>query len=88
MPTIGQCDDDTADEDNDRNKRIDMGILKSHAAQLAEHFDSVLIIATKYRPAGGGTSHSSYGEGDWYARYGAARAWLKNEDAKFSNMGD
>lgn len=51
-------------------------LLKRHANMLAEHFSSVQIIATKLEPDGG-TRGFGQGSGDWYARLGAARAFLQ-----------
>ncbi len=56
-------------------------ILRQHASQLAEHFDAVQIIATRYAPENDGTVIVSWGAGNWFARYGSVGAWLRKEDA-------
>lgn len=63
------------------HEEIDEGlkILKAHAVAMSEHFDSVQIIATKLMPDGS-TRMRPYGEGNWYARYGSVRDWLKREE--------
>lgn len=53
-------------------------ILKRHALQLVEHFDSVQIIATKRHQAG--TLIVPRGEGNWYARYGSVRDWVLRQE--------
>lgn len=55
-------------------------IVKSHVAQLSEHFDSVQIVCTKQHE--GGTIVVPYGEGNWFARYGSVKEWVvKREEA-------
>jgi len=55
----------------------DLKILKSHALQLAEHFDTVQIITTRLDPEEEGTFIIDHGEGNWFARYGSVMAWLR-----------
>lgn len=59
-------------------------ILKQHALQLVEHFDSVQIVCTKRHQSG--TLIVPRGEGNWYARYGSVRDWVlrQEEDSKCS----
>lgn len=54
-------------------------LVKTHVAQLAEHFDSVQIFCTKVNPVEGqrGTASVTYGAGDQYARMGVTDLWLR-----------
>ena len=56
-------------------------LLDSHAAQLAEYFDSVQIIVTLTEDDAG-TALYSMGKGDWYARQGAIREWVRRDEAR------
>lgn len=48
---------------------------------LGEHFDSVMIFATRHEPAEHqGTLTFRWGSGNWYARYGHVREWLIREE--------
>lgn len=58
-------------------------MLSAHAARLSEHFGSVTIITTSpHLDPGGGTELIVRGAGDWFARHGAARAWVRGYDAQ------
>lgn len=70
------------DDDDDTRDR-DLELIRSHAAQLAEHFDAVQIIVTRHDPAGGGgggTVMADHGEGNWFARYGSVREWVTKHE--------
>jgi hypothetical protein len=80
-PTASDSYDGDAEDAKQQAK--DMAMLKSHAVQLAEHFDSVQIICTR----GDGdrqdcTIGADYGQGNWYARVGSVQDWLKNVGKK------
>jgi len=63
-------------EDNERKRQeADLTRVKEHVGQLIEHFDSVQILCTRSDPEAGGTVCVSWGAGNWYARYGQARAF-------------
>lgn len=66
-------------------EEIDLAIIKRHAAQLAEHFDSVQVFAT--RKSEDGTVNAQWGEGNWFARFGQVRAWLVQEEGQFHSRG-
>lgn len=68
--------DDEAMEDRQR----DLDIIKSHAAQLAEHFDSVQIFCTRHAAEHDGTINAQWGEGNWFARYGSVRDWVVKKE--------
>lgn len=72
--------------DQVKKESCDLSKLKSHCAQLAEHFDSVMIFCTRHQPEDGGTVNCRYGSGDWFARYGHVSMWLKTEEANFGGM--
>jgi hypothetical protein len=55
-------------------KERDLNLLKQHSAQLSEHFESVQIFAT--RRADDATISATYGDGNWFARYGQVRRWV------------
>jgi hypothetical protein len=53
--------------------------IQDHAAQLAEHFDSVLILVTVTEE---GTSKCLNGHsGNWFACKGAAHAFIESEQS-------
>lgn len=54
-------------------------LLARYANQLAEHFSSVQIIATRLEPDCS-TRRFDKGSGDFFARIGAARDWLKRAE--------
>lgn len=70
---------DENNEDDARRSR-DLRILRSHTAQLSEHFDSVEIFVTRKHP--GGTINAEHGDGNWYARYGQVRQWVISEEER------
>lgn len=64
-----------------------MELVDLHAAQLAEHFDSVRIFCTKHNSDGKGDSAThgfSKGRGNYYAQEGQIREWLTvmNEETR------
>ena len=63
--------------DPDRDE--DFRVLQSHVAQLAEHFDTVQVFVTKHTCDG--TNLGTRGEGNWFARFGQIKAWIKEEEA-------
>lgn len=59
----------------------DVALLKDAAEKLSEHFDSVMIFATRYESnLDGGTINVHWGEGNWFARYGQIMTWLVKQD--------
>lgn len=55
-------------------------LIDEYAAKLAEHCDSVRILAT--RTEGPDTEGFSRGRGDWYAQAGMCHEFLKAEDQR------
>ena len=64
----------------------DLSIVRSHAAQLAEHFDTVQIFVTRHDEQQDGTIAVDRGEGNWYARFGQVKEWIikSDEDSRIS----
>lgn len=56
-------------------------LVNSTAAQLAEHFDSVLIIATRKAPTC--TERFTGKAGNYFASFGAAKCWVIEEEEDF-----
>lgn len=66
--------EDSRKEKEDRDLRI----VKQAASLLKEHFDSVQIFATRYEGEQA-TTRVSYGLGDFFARYGVAELWVRDQ---------
>lgn len=75
MPADASGDQDPTPPLSDEEKSDALtAMLERHAAQLGEHFSSVQIIATEHTHDG--TRRHAAGNGDYYARMGAAKSWL------------
>lgn len=61
---------------HEAKERVDKAI-----ASLQEHFASVQVFATfpNYTTDGGGTFSIQRGSGDFFARYGLAAMWVKDQ---------
>lgn len=60
----------------------DMEIVKKHAEQLGEMFDSVQIFVTRHEAGEhDGTINAHYGAGNYFTRYGQIRNWVNRQDA-------
>ena len=68
---------DERDDEDEQDER-EMAVMKSHVAQLSEHFDVVQILASRH--VGATTTNWQFGAGNWFARYGLARMWLVREE--------
>ena len=55
-------------------------ILSRHLAQIMEHFDSVRVVVTRFDPEANDTQMHSYGHGNFYAQYGAVKAWVEAQE--------
>jgi len=66
-----------SEDDRERQAVSEMDMLKAHANQLAEHFDTVQIFVTRH-DAGelDGTVNANYGTGNWFTRYGQVSTWM------------
>jgi hypothetical protein len=60
----------------------DMELVKKACQTLMEHFDSVQIFVTRHEPyESEGTVNISYGDGNWFTRYGQVKEWtIKTEE--------
>lgn len=67
------------DEEADARDR-DLKLVRSHVAQLSEHFDSVQVFAQRHDPELNGTVNVVYGSGNWFSRYGLIKHWIVKED--------
>lgn len=65
--------------DEDRQRENDMKLLKLMAVRvLACNWDSVQIVVTRH-DGEHGTYSASHGEGNYYARVGSVRDWLREQ---------
>lgn len=64
------------------NEERDLKIVQSHCAQLAEYFETVMIFVSK--PTEDGTINCHWGSGNWFARYGQIKYWIKKEEASLT----
>lgn len=70
--------------DENAQREADLALVKAHANQLLENFDSVQIFCTRpNQDKEGGTINLNYGLGDFFARYGKVRAWVLREEEAF-----
>jgi hypothetical protein len=60
-------------------------IVNQARARIAEHADSVLILAT-FRNEEGAAVAASYTCGNFYANRGAAEEWLDEQRARINNF--
>jgi len=63
------------------NREEAVNLLNSHASQLSEHFDSVLILASYLEPDGTTTAVAG-GQGNYYARQGMAAQFIERAKAE------
>lgn len=67
-------------DESDRKRQEAM--LDKHCDQLIEHFDSVVILASRYDPQTSLASLVKRGRGSYYTQYGIVQAWIKRQDAE------
>ena len=61
----------------------DMLALKQHVSQLMNRFDTVHIFATRNEPVESqGTITATWGEGNYFTRYGQIRCWTVKQDER------
>lgn len=68
-----------------------MRIVKRHVDALMEHFDCVQIFVTavgKNDEGGQSTFGHVFGDGNFYARYGHVKEWVKRREAEFGTDND
>lgn len=74
----------TQEDENQEQEDRDTAIIKSHVAQLSEHFETVQIFCTRHMPAElDGTVCVQWGAGNWYARYGGIKEWVFKREEEF-----
>lgn len=55
----------------------DLDMVRDACNKLGEHFDSVVILTTRYEHGDdGNTVNINYGTGNWFSRYGQCREYL------------
>lgn len=70
----------TLDDIEDNESNIALSVIKRCAAEIAEHCDSVQIVAIKQRK--NASARFNYGEGCIFQRMGATKYWLDKETHK------
>lgn len=67
---------------SESSREEELEMLAKAARALGEHFDSVMIFASRYQPnEGEGTTLTmNSGVGNWHTRYGQVREWLIKAD--------
>jgi len=73
--------DQEGEQEADLCAARDLMTIKSFVARIAEHFDSVQIFCTKKTEDD--TRCTTWGEGNWYARYGQIREWIIYTESQF-----
>lgn len=63
----------------ERDAQLD--IIKEAVDKLDQHFDTIQVVAT-FDMKENGTTIFNFGKGNWFARYGSVKAWIKNEEAQ------
>lgn len=64
----------------------DLSQIQAHVNQLAEHWDSVHIFATRHEAGeSDGTVNVQVGAGNWFARYGQIKNWTLIQEARDAN---
>lgn len=59
-----------------------LAFLERHVAMMGEQFDSIQVFATRVEPGPDGATESfTTGIGNWYARHGQAREWVRKQEA-------
>src|SRR4051812_38172374 len=77
---------EAGDEDGEPNDEGDRAfqeaMLDKHCDQMIEHFDAVIIIATRYNTTTGTASMVKRGRGNYSSQSGMVREWVKPQAAK------
>ena len=68
----------------DAKSQAELDRLQKAIDQLAEHYDTVHVFATRYNPHEGTTMTVNKGCGNYYARMGQVQEWMvkNNEEAR------
>lgn len=62
---------------------IDLNRLRQAVGTLREYFDAVEIFATRTDDSGHNTTHCNYGAGNWFARYGHIKSFVKDTEKEY-----
>lgn len=78
-----------SDETPEEAEEVELDKMMAEAVtKISEHADSVTIFATKKLEDGKGFTYRAHiGRGDYYARYGAIKAWVIGEDSHHASRG-
>ena len=69
--------------ENNQEREREREIVKRAVEQLGEHFDSVQVFCSGYKPGGeDGTFTTNLGAGNWLTRFGQVREWVIYEEEK------
>ena len=63
-----------------KDDEADLKLCEEAARALGEHFDTVMIFATRHEAGKDGTVNIQYGVGNWFARKGQVSEWLLREE--------
>lgn len=73
------------ESDPEKDKELEelTQLIEGTVMRLMEHVDSVQIFVTRHKPAGKDTAtqHYSWGDGNFYTRYGHIKSWIIKQDA-------
>lgn len=62
-------------------------LVDNQVAVLMEHFDTVQIFCTRSDPDRGITTNIDGGNGNWFARRGQVRDWVRHHDGVVEGAG-
>jgi len=69
--------------DDDSQQKEDMDLVEKACIGLGEHFDTVMIFATRLEAGElDGTVNINFGSGNWFARYGQVKAWIVKQEER------
>lgn len=74
--------------EDEKEADAQMEIIDAAFGNLSEHFDSVIIFATRHISNDRGTLKWTRGGGNWYARFGQVKEWVLAEEARLSKIKD
>lgn len=67
------------DEQLEKENTVLLEIMEEKVKELSKYFDSVQIFCTKHESEKVGTTHLTHSYGNFFARYGQIKLWLKNQ---------
>ena len=72
--------EETANPMGDSDNQKASQYLEAITAKLAEHFDSVRIVATRQTGNGQNTAVFTTGSGNYFAQLGSVKEWVVKQD--------